>query len=29
MLKNEIESYVKIGGRGLKKSYVPLDGGVE
>ena len=27
MLKNEMESYVRIGGRGFKKSYVPLHGG--
>ena len=27
MLKNEKESYVRIRGRGLKKSYVPLHGG--
>ena len=27
MLKNEMESYVRIGGRGFEKSYVPLHGG--
>ena len=27
MLKNYMESYVRIGGRGLKKSYVRLHGG--
>jgi hypothetical protein len=27
MLKNEMEYYLRIGRRGLKKSYVPLHGG--
>ena len=27
MLENEIESYLRIGGWGLKKSYAPLHGG--
>ena len=26
MLKNEIESYVRIGGEGFEKSYIPLHG---
>ena len=27
MLKNEMESYVRIGGEGFEKSYVPVHGG--
>ena len=27
MLKNEMESYLRIGGEGFEKSYVPLHGG--
>ena len=28
MLENEMESYVRIGGEGFEKSYVPLHGGI-
>ena len=27
MLKNEMESYVRLGGKAFEKSYVPLHGG--
>ena len=29
MLKNEMESYIRIEGNGFEKSYVPLHGGRE